>query len=557
MSFQNHLLSVVCLGILFSSAVCVADVSETPTIAGQRRLERMKRRNLIVVNDGMDVTTFAKTVEAWDERLKAYLPTQLCVMDFCVSFAGFGKFLYKTAIGDVQLDRTHLSNNLTPELIVRGTDPLRYVLQVFHPAQREVFCSFRMNDTHDYMADAEYVSSSFKKSNPEFLFGKPGDIVPHGRWSGIDYGRREVRDKFCEYVQEVCRNYEIDGVTFNFWRHMPLFKSVAWGKPVSPEEKAGLTDMMRKLRKIADEEGERRKRPILIGLHIPDSPAFCEEQGIELEKWLSEDLADLLYMTEYFRLNKWEKSVEIGKKYGIPVFACLTDARVSTEPGAPFSPKLEKVRVSVEAYRGSAAVAWRAGVHGLYVFNRSHPGFLPFMELGDPELIRFKDKVYFCSWDGGARPSDEPGKILKGGAKYMTLPNLSPNRPCSVKENAPLSLIVEMAEDLAGAAGRGLVPNLTLFLRVPKGADPESFALEFNSCALAGGKWVPVGSPITPFQGAFDRNEKISSLRGEWVEYPLSAKAVAQGDNRVNLALRNQAAPLTIYDLMVRVVYPK
>jgi hypothetical protein len=553
MIFLKKTIPATTICFLFALTLC-AD----PSTSEARQKEKFKKRNLIVVNDGMDVSTFAKTVEGLDSRLKGYLPTQMSSMDFCVSFAGFGKFLYRTSVGDIQVDKEHLPNNLTPELLEKGTDPLKFVIDIFHPAKREVFCSFRMNDIHDYSPDAAYGSSTFKTTHPEYLFGKLGDIVPHGRWSGIDYGQKEVRDKFCEYFQEVCQNYDIDAITLNFWRHMPLFKSVAWGKPVSAEEKTGLTDMMRKLRKIADTEGAKRKRPILIGLHIPDSAQYCEEHGIELEKWLSEDLADMLYMTEYFRLNKWEKSVELGKKYNTPVFACLTDARVSSEPSIPYSKKLEKVRNSFEAYRGLAALAWDAGVNGLYVFNKANPGFLPFKEIGDPEMIKFKDKAYFCSWDGGARPCDEPGKSLKGGAKYASLPSLSPNRPVSLKETAPLDLTVDMAEDISGAVKKGIAPEIFLLIRADKGTAPELLKVEFNSSPLASGKSIIEGDQILPFQSAWNfKDDKISTLYGDWIEYKLPLQSVAKGENKVKISLADKSAPLKIYDLMVRSVYPK
>ena len=140
----------------------------------------------------------------------------------------------------------------------------------------------------------------------------------------------------------------------------------------------------------------------------------------------------------------------------------------------------------------------------------------------------------------------------------MSLPSLSPNRPVSLKETAPLGLTVEMAEDIGGAVKKNIAPEIFLLVRADKGTTPELLKVEFNSSPIASGKSVVEGAQIFPFQSAWNfKDDKMLTLYGDWIEYKLPLQSVAKGENKVKISLDGKSAPLKIYDLMVRSVYPK
>ena len=154
--------------------------------------------------------------------------------------------------------------------------------------------------------------------------------TPFGRWSSVDYARPEIRDLAFRYLEEVCRNYDVDGVELDFFRHLCYFKSTARAaRPATPS--GGMTDLMRRVREMTEEAGCRRGRPILVSMRVPDSVGFCRDMGFDLRGGSGEGLVDMLITTCYFRLNPWEYSVELGHKYGVRVYPCLSDSRVKGE----------------------------------------------------------------------------------------------------------------------------------------------------------------------------------------------------------------------------------
>ena len=177
-----------------------------------------------------------------------------------------------------------------------------------------------------------------------------------------------------------------------------------------------MTELLRKVRKMTEEVGMQRGRPILVAVRVPDSVGYCRDMGFDIEQWLQDDLVDLLITTCYFRLNPWEYSVQLGHKYGVPVYPCLSDSRVRGE--SRFR------RSSTESYRGRAMNAWRAGADGLHLFNYFNPNAAIWKELGDPETLLPMNKLYFVNVRDG-----DPRRFLAKGREYRTVPVFGPSYP--------------------------------------------------------------------------------------------------------------------------------
>ena len=105
----------------------------------------------------------------------------------------------------------------------------------------------RTNDTHDASSGAHgrrrWKSNKWKQAHPEYLVGTRGSRTPYGQWSAFDYARPEVREKVFRIVEEVCVNYDIDGIQLDFFRHLPTFKTTVEDGQASKEE----IEMMTKL----------------------------------------------------------------------------------------------------------------------------------------------------------------------------------------------------------------------------------------------------------------------------------------------------------------------
>ncbi|MBM3472640.1 MAG: hypothetical protein FJX75_05140 [Armatimonadetes bacterium] len=499
-------------------------LAQTPATGPDLTLEQLRTarrelahrpRRIIANNDGCDALYFPRDTEVTvanflAERTTALAGSQVDTIAYCTISSGFSYFTHNTRVGTVltrqPADYGLLPNtrNVTQDLIDLGSDALQSVVGFGREQRLEVFWSMRMNDTHDVEHRPEKPYMLFpplKVEHPEWLVGDYVKRTPQGRWSSVDYARPEIRDLAFRYIEEICRNYDVDGVELDFFRHLCFFRSVANGGKASQEERDMMTDLLRRVRQMTEEVGLQRKRPVLVAVRVPDSVEFDRDMGLDIERWLAEDLVDLLITTCYFRLNPWEYSVELGHRYSVPVYPCLSDSRVTGE--SRFR------RASIESYRGRAMNAWVAGADGIHLFNLFNPKSPVFREAGDPTVLAGLNKLYFATVRDGSADS-----WLAGGEAYRNVPLLTPSHPASIAPDSPLEIELPVGEDLEGARQAGRLPVVTLHLEMPAVTRPEQLRVTLNSQALAGG-----------------------SVANGWVDLPVPLEHVKRGANRVRVEL--------------------
>jgi hypothetical protein len=496
--------------------------------AGGGSLEELRRtrhelahrqRRVIMNNDGCDVLYFPQSEKATvagflAKRTTPLAGTHVDAIAFCPTSSGFSYFTHNTKVGTVLTRSGHEfgvdpdTRNIAQDLIDLGTDCLQAVVDFGHQHGLEVFWSMRMNDTHDaaHRPDKPYfLFPPLKAEHPEWLVGDPVRQTPHGRWSSVDYARPEIRNLAFRFIEEVCCRYDVDGVELDFFRHLCYFKSTALGGTASDQERAEMTELLSRVRKMTEEVGLRRGRPILAAVRVPDSVGFCRDMGFDLERWLGDGLVDLLITTCYFRLNPWEYSVELGHKYDVPVYPCLSDSRVQGETRFH--------RGSAASYRGRAMQAWAAGADGLHLFNFFDPHAPLWREIGDREALSGMDKLYFVSVRDG-----DPRSFLANGRDYRTVPVFGPSQPRQVTAGQPVKLPIVIADDFPAAQRRGCQPSVKLHLEAPAVQKPEQLHVRLNGTELTGGM-----------------------VASGWVDYPVPLTCVRRGTNEVEVAVEPAA----------------
>ena len=517
-SLHIRTLTALLILTLVSADVATGQVADKASLEAHRRARKelaQRRRRVIMNNDGCDVLYFpnteATTTEAFlAKRTTPLADTHVDAIAFCPTSSGFGFFTHNTKVGTV-LTRSGReygiqpdTRNIAQELIDQGTDCLQAVVEFGHDHDMEVFWSMRMNDTHDvaHHPDKPYLLfPPLKVEHPDWLVGDHVKRTPHGRWSSVDYERPEIRDLAFEFIEEVCRNYDVDGVELDFFRHLCYFKSTALGGTASDEQRDLLTDLMRRVRKMTEDAGVKRGRPILVSIRVPDSVGFCRDMGFDVEQWMREGLVDMLITTCYFRLNPWEYSVQLGHKYGVPVYPCLSDSRVRGETRFR--------RSSGESYRGRAMNAWTAGADGLHLFNYFNPNAAMWKELGDPNALQVMDKLYFVNVR-----DDDPHRFLAKGREYRTVPVVGPSHPRLVTAGESVTLGIEIGDDISAAQRRGYKAGVTLHLEVPSVKNADQLHVKFNGIELAGGL-----------------------LNAGWIDYSVPLTAAKQGTNKVEIVV--------------------
>ncbi|MEA1950066.1 MAG: family 10 glycosylhydrolase [Planctomycetota bacterium] len=565
--FQAALVGLIgmCGLLLAASAPCpAADAKNSAAknsavlkeLRKTRKIAAEKQRRIVFNNDGNEPVYYCKEATA-EELLKCrttgLLGSHVDSIFYCTWSSGFGYFTHATKLGYV-FDTTDVagdpkgkgfSTNKTAEFIKRGSDPLEIMVDFSKKNGLEVFWSFRMNDTHDSW-NGWYSDTLFppiKREHPEWLVSNKKKRSKHGGWSAMDFARPQVRDLAVGYIKEVCENYDVDGIEMDFFRHLVYFKAVAQDKDTPQAERDMMTDMVRRVRDMTEQIGLKRGRPILVSVRVPDSVEAAAVMGFDIERWMKEGLVDILAVSGYFRLNDWETTVALGKKYDVPVFAGLSESRVRDDPG--------RVRNSIEAYRGRAMNAWDAGVDSVYLFNLFNPKLPQWRELGEPDKLALLDKVYVAN----IRGTTAARRWIPRADRFINRKTtICPENPMKLPPGKPAVGWIRVGEDIAGNQSDGRKAQVTLRLRMPGTTDPEDYTVKLGDKVLTGGKKTgprtAAGKPLKAAKG------KKQPAR-EWLEFQVEPQHVRRGFNRIEITLNKNAKgkPQVWKDIQLSVRY--
>lgn len=505
-----------------------------------RRQAASRQRTIIFNNDGNEPVYFLKNPTAEEllqSRTSALVGSQVDTIFYCTWSSGLGLFTHATKVGQVFNTREGpFAPNLTQALLDSGNDPLKVMVEFGKKHNKEIFWSLRMNDVHDSNTESDwgpimFRANRFKAENPDVLFGTPYNPPKIGGWSGVDYGQTKVREYAFRLIKEVCENYDVDGIELDFNRFPVLFKSNAMGRAASEADRAAMTDLLRRVRDIADAVGQKRDRPMLIAVRVPDSVEYSRAIGLDLEQWLAGDLLDMMIVGGYFQLNPWEYSVNLGHKYGVKVYSSTDEARIRLLPEA------RRLRNSLLSKRGQALNMWVAGVDGIYMFNVFDPHDPSWRELGNKQLLAKLDKDYFASVRGAgyAAVSWFPN------APFQEISSLNPDAPLQLRPGKPISTSFFVGDDFSNASTNPKVTLRLQFKGLPENLTTEQVRVTLNGKLLDNprltGGWLDL--------------EK-------WIEFDLEPKLVAHGDNVAAVALSPTGPPDSIWcDLHLTVRFPK
>jgi hypothetical protein len=508
----------------FAGLICVfALLACNPVIADQTNLARHaaanRQRRIIFNNDGNEPVYFCKAATAEEllrSRTMPLVGTQVDSIFYCTWSSGFGLFTHHTKVGQIFTTREEMfAPNRTREFFDAGIDPLRVMVDFGHKHGIEIFWSMRMNDTHDASGAAYgpvmFRANKLKQVHPEYLIGTKTNRPKFGHWTAVNYALLEVRELAFKYCEEVCQNYDVDGIELDFFRHAFFFKSSGNGEPCRAEELDQMTALIRRIRLMTEDVGRKRQRPILVAMRVPDSVEYCKFIGLDLERWLAEGLLDLMISGGYVHLNPWETSVALGHKYGVKVYPSFDESRVR-------DPAARTLRSSIEAYRGRALNAWAAGMDGIYVFNLFNPDSTVWRELGDAKGLQRADKDYFVSVLGR-------GAVDVPHDRFQNLPTLNPASPLPLRADKPIELSLRAPEDFESKVAKR---KITLCLQFKEPVQTDALRVHLNKVVL-----------------------KTANTESNWLQFSVEAK-ILQPTNQIEIATTGKPAILTDSMLSVR-----
>lgn len=205
------------------------------------------------------------------------------------------------------------------------------------------------------------------------------------------------------------------------------------GLAVEEEHLDAMTDLVRRVSAMAGEVSRQRGRPLLLAARTPFSVEDSRFVGLDIEKWLQEDLIDLWVpggLQESIMTQSFKPIVDLGHRYDVPVYPCIAWAfwqqwaflddgagsnrtrelwtkALRIEGTANFV-ALNSWEGAMAGWRSGAVNLWNAGADGIYVFNGFHGAPVDvYGEIGDRETMANKDKIFGVDrFEGGSSFSD-------------------------------------------------------------------------------------------------------------------------------------------------------
>lgn len=343
---------------------------ERAALDAARKQAAHRRRRIIYNNDGDDI--WAKGADTLENflavRHEPLLGTQVDSIYYCTT-QSFNLFTHSSRVAEVFLSRegTFANNNLK-SFIEQGTDGLRMSCNFARKHGLESIWTLRMNDIHDCFTP-QYVSQ-WKKDDPRRVMAKLADVSElkdrRRLWSLVDFEHADVEPRVVAIIEDVLRNYPVDGIELDFLRAPFYFRTTYEGKPATDKQVGVLTRLVESIRKSVLAESERQGKPLLLAARVPVTKQLCNYIGIDVAGWLSASMIDVLSISGgYVAFDQpVTELIELGHQNQVPVYPCLSQSGLNYRP-----PRGKEEPQPPAAWNGAAARLWDAGADGIYSFN--------------------------------------------------------------------------------------------------------------------------------------------------------------------------------------------
>lgn len=240
--------------------------------------------------------------------------------------------------------------------------------------------SLRMNDSH-FMSDPEnypLTGEFWMKRGQELKIGDSPLTWRASYGELLNFEHEEVREYRLGVIREVIeRNKDIiDGFELDFNRMQVLFPE---GKA---EEGAPLiTELVRTVRQQLDAVAREVNRPMYLFVRVPPSDEACKWAGLEVDRWITEDLVDLVSPAQLMTLAHdmpIQSMTKLANEHGVKMYPSLyprTGFRVPLIPSDSTLGMNGAVNRSATIAETLAAAAnyRNQGADGLYLFNYYAP----------------------------------------------------------------------------------------------------------------------------------------------------------------------------------------
>jgi len=277
----------------------------------------------------------------------------------------------------------------------RGEDPYGAMVKRGRDLGIAVWASVRMNDNHFnglQPADMKNTIMSgltrLRKDHPEWTLGAKN--TPKWFAASWNFAVPEVRAHRLQHVTEIARLAGWDGIELDWQRH-------AYHLPIAAADRLRytLTDLQRAIRRMTNEVGRERGRPLHLAVRVAATLESCRRIGYDLQTWVKEGLCDIVIA-----------GGGAGTDPGVDVEAfrdLLKGSPIRLYPGfdggfwGPHNGLMPAADWNHAWVRAMAQSYWSRGADGMYVFNwhANERGRRPLLTtIGAAKTLERTDKAY-------------------------------------------------------------------------------------------------------------------------------------------------------------------
>ena len=252
-----------------------------------------------------------------------------------------------------------------------GNDMVKAFTDQVRSHNRAAFVSLRLNDVHALDKAFEkgpkqgrYAMSfaRFYSENPQFLIGEPADR--NSRLRVQDWAHPEVPAYKLKLIEELCQNYELEGIELDFMRWASYFKPGFDGE----QAKKIMTKFVGDVRKALDASSKNGKYRYL-SVRIPVSDEQWEQFGIDPVAFYAAgvdifNLSNSYCTTQQTPIAKLRKLVP---KASIVLELTMTTATWKVTAGGGDNANFR--RSTKEVLENTARIAYARGADGVSFFN--------------------------------------------------------------------------------------------------------------------------------------------------------------------------------------------
>lgn len=180
----------------------------------------------------------------------------------------------------------------------------------------------------------------------------------------LNWAIPEVRQRKLAYIEEICRQYDIDGFEMDFKRHPYLFRLEETTKQQRVEI---MTEFIKKIRKVLDETAKPNQYRWL-GVRIPSRFDEMDDVGVDIPKWHDAgiDVFNLACPDGYHMEQQTDLAAMHKKAPHIPLYLETTyvTGRFNDPDG-----KMVMLLTTDEQFYTTAYLAYVNGAMGVTSFN--------------------------------------------------------------------------------------------------------------------------------------------------------------------------------------------